>query len=71
MMSNWNGTILGPPHVRRKGRHETVLNHDANGRSLTERPRKSDLQREHSLRTRLSRQPSDVTIRIKGQCTLR
>jgi hypothetical protein len=78
MMTNWNGTILGPPHVslsllpyilhtndsdRGKGPELTQV-------PFTECPREPYLQREHPLRRQLPRLPSNNSICFESQSTM-
>lgn len=51
LMSNWNGTILGPPHVRHC--HDRWEKCSADDFSI-ERTREPYIQPEHSLRRKLS-----------------
>jgi hypothetical protein len=56
LMTNWNGTILGPPHVHDPARPfglEQALTYDS-----TERTREPHLQSEDPLRRKLPRRPS-------------
>lgn len=73
MMSNWNGTILGPPHVclppSFAHRVSCAPMYIANTPGV-ERPREPDLQCKHPLRARLSRQPSYHSVRLARQHSL-
>jgi hypothetical protein len=65
-MSDWNGTILGPPHVR-----SSVPSNIAYANHVPERPREPYLQRIDSLRPRLPRHTSGDQIHLQDQPTLR
>lgn len=67
-MTNWNGTILGPPHVRitRVPITEAIAEQPS-----TERTRESDIQCQHSVRTRIPRFTTYPTLCIKNQPALR
>ena len=63
LMSNWNGTILGPPHVRPPVGRRPMYN-ILNLFVILERTREPHLQPEHSLWRKLSRLSSYRAIRI-------
>jgi hypothetical protein len=67
-MTNWNGTILGPPHVR-------IIRKDMMGivakEPFTERTRESDIQCQHSVRTRIPRFTTYPTLCVQNQPALR
>lgn len=60
LMSNWNGTILGPPHVSDK--HHLSWTEQMLIVRRIERPRESNLQLEHPLRRPLPRYSTHSTI---------
>jgi len=66
-MTNWNGTILGPPHVRLA----PTIRLDPPSNLATERPREPHLQLENPLRKQLPRQSSRRHIRLQDQSPLR
>ena len=77
MMTNWNGTILGPPHVSCLRSHALDMCEFCVRRPeliylpCAECPRESHLQCEYPLRGHLPRLPSNNTIRLESQSTVR
>lgn len=72
MMSNWNGTIIGPGHVRTASLFQIARRIDLT-RSLSslDRTREPHLQPQDYLRKLLSRCTSRRTIYVSGQSPLR
>jgi hypothetical protein len=66
LMSDWNGTILGPPHVNAC---LSTLKHHLLIRQ-SERPRESHLQRQDPLRTKLPRYTPVNILYIQDQPTM-
>lgn len=67
LMSNWNGTILGPPHVRPKQSASSKLEAYA-GEECTREPH---LQLEHTLWSTVSRCTPYRTICVQNQPPVR
>ena len=67
LMSNWNGTILGPPHVGSSG---CLALYVCRIVIAAERPRKSNLQPKHSLWRELPRCATSGSIHIESQPSL-
>ena len=70
MMSNWNGTIIGPGHVRASSLFQIARRIDLL-RSHLDRTREPHLQPQDYLRKRLSGCTSRRTIYLSGQSSFR
>ena len=75
LMSNWNGTILGPPHVCPPGLPSTPPSYSPDRANplprSPERPREPHLLRPHALRPKLPRRAPHPPVRQPGQPPLR
>lgn len=67
-MSDWNGTILGPPHVRLVLAIPSIPLTDF---TCAERARESHLQRQDPLRPKLSRRTPRDFLHIQDQSAMR